>query len=204
MVGPSVMKPTRGNAPLGSDRHRSALAERPSSGGRGAVRAEVDPALQWMCVPRRMTGELTGSAYREYVPIVDHAVTAATNVGGSWRCLTTTFLILVSSGFTLAACGESPLPAGSPDLVTSTAADGGADAMSQPPDAGHSCAPSGGCPDSPRCGGKCCQSQGDWCDESGAMPVCRCGVDIDRSGGGCFCNPAIPQTGFCGTEVGCS
>ena len=67
---------------------------------------------------------------------------------------------------------------------------------------GHVCAAStntscASCPNSPCCGGACC-AYGEWCDASGATPVCRCGSGNGCTGGDMCGAPTVNAENPCG------
>lgn len=72
----------------------------------------------------------------------------------------------------------------------------------------HQCAPdpSCGCATGPCCGGACCGA-GEWCDNSGGPPTCRCGSNLACSGGNTCNAPAVNTENPCGiiccTGSGC-
>ena len=74
--------------------------------------------------------------------------------------------------------------------------------------AGHQCTvdPSGSCTTGPSCGSACC-GPGEWCDTSGAAPVCRCGSGAACSGSNTCNAPVINTANSCGviccTGSGC-
>jgi len=91
--------------------------------------------------------------------------------------------------FAVAGCGS----------VTSTTDASGTGGGTGGTSAPHVCGVQAGCSrcnDGACCGDTCC-NQGEWCDASGASPVCRCGTG-NACGNGNLCTAPLNSNDKCG------